>query len=179
MIKEELLNEAKMIDKIYKALSTIPEFSNAKVGADVQGEISMAVEKILKMHKIRNEGHSQMKKSEQIAMIEEELLKYKKAAGITIAEAGDKELNKAGSKLIDLINDWMKTWYKFSDMSRSVMDAAEKYSSINYDTNNWWGIADPPPSDKSVDAALDDVYDMAKDMDKSIAKLDKAMKKTF
>jgi hypothetical protein len=53
LIREELLNEAKMADKIYKALQTIPEFSNDKVGADAQGEIVMGVEKIFKMYKIK------------------------------------------------------------------------------------------------------------------------------
>ena len=42
---ENKLNEAKLVDKIYKALSTIPEFKNLSM--DRQGEISVKVQKMI------------------------------------------------------------------------------------------------------------------------------------
>jgi hypothetical protein len=43
---EEKLNEGKLTDAVYKALAKIPEFKNLSM--DRQGEISMAVEKMIK-----------------------------------------------------------------------------------------------------------------------------------
>ena len=39
------LNEEKLVDKIYKALNTIPEFK--KLSMDRQGEISVSVKKMI------------------------------------------------------------------------------------------------------------------------------------
>ena len=39
------LNEAKLVDKIYKALEKIPEFKNLSM--DRQGEISVKVQKMI------------------------------------------------------------------------------------------------------------------------------------
>jgi len=53
IIQEEILNESKMVDKIYVALKTIPEFDSGKVGADTQGDIVLAVEKLFKKYGIK------------------------------------------------------------------------------------------------------------------------------
>ena len=44
-ILDKILNEAKLVDKIYKVLSTIPEFKNLSM--DRQGEISVKVQKMI------------------------------------------------------------------------------------------------------------------------------------
>ena len=46
MIKEELLNEDKLIDNIYKSLQNIKEFKNLSM--DAQGEICIKIKKMLK-----------------------------------------------------------------------------------------------------------------------------------
>jgi hypothetical protein len=53
MIKEEMINEAKMIDQIYEALMTIPGFQNSKLSADAQGEIALGVEKLFKKYGVK------------------------------------------------------------------------------------------------------------------------------
>lgn len=42
---DDKLNEAKLVDKVYKALKTIPEFKNLSM--DRQGEISVAIQKMI------------------------------------------------------------------------------------------------------------------------------------
>ena len=42
---ESKLNEAKLVDRIYKALEKIPEFKNLSI--DRQGEISVKVQKMI------------------------------------------------------------------------------------------------------------------------------------
>lgn len=43
---DEKLNEGKLVDSVYKALAKVPEFKNLSM--DRQGEISIAVEKMIK-----------------------------------------------------------------------------------------------------------------------------------